>query len=31
LANAISMSNAANDFCQGATFTVALTATGASG
>jgi len=31
LTNAISMSNAANDFCQGATFTVALTATGASG
>jgi hypothetical protein len=30
LANAISMSNAANDSCQGATFTVALTATGAS-
>jgi hypothetical protein len=30
MANAISMSNAANDFCQGATFTVALTATGAS-
>jgi hypothetical protein len=30
LANAISMSNAANDACQGATFTVALTATGAS-
>jgi hypothetical protein len=30
LANAISMANAANDFCQGATFTVALTATGAS-
>lgn len=29
-ANAISMSNAANDSCQGATFTVALTATGAS-
>lgn len=31
LTNAISMSNAANDSCQGATFTVALTATGASG
>jgi hypothetical protein len=31
MANAISMSNAANDSCQGATFTVALTATGASG
>ena len=31
LANAISMSNAANDSCQGATFSVALTATGASG
>ncbi len=31
LANAISMSSAANDSCQGATFTVALTATGASG
>lgn len=30
LTNAISMSNAANDSCQGATFTVALTATGAS-
>ena len=30
LANAISMSNAATDSCQGATFTVALTATGAS-
>jgi hypothetical protein len=30
LANAISMSNAANDSCQGATFTVALTATGTS-
>jgi hypothetical protein len=30
LANAISMSNSANDSCQGATFTVALTATGAS-
>jgi hypothetical protein len=30
LANAISMSNAANDSCQGATFTIALTATGAS-
>lgn len=30
LANAISMGNAANDSCQGATFTVALTATGAS-
>jgi hypothetical protein len=30
LANAISMSNAANDSCQGATFTVALTASGAS-
>jgi len=30
LANAIAMSNAANDSCQGATFTVALTATGAS-
>jgi hypothetical protein len=30
LANAISMDNAANDSCQGATFTVALTATGAS-
>jgi hypothetical protein len=30
LASAISMSNAANDACQGATFTVALTATGAS-
>jgi len=30
LANAISMTNAANDSCQGATFTVALTATGAS-
>jgi hypothetical protein len=30
MANAISMSNAANDSCQGATFTVALTATGAS-
>ena len=30
LANAISMSNAANDSCQGATFSVALTATGAS-
>ena len=30
LANAISMDNVANDSCQGATFTVALTATGAS-
>jgi hypothetical protein len=30
MTNAISMSNAANDSCQGATFTVALTATGAS-
>jgi hypothetical protein len=30
LANAISMTNSANDSCQGATFTVALTATGAS-
>ena len=30
LVGAISMANAANDFCQGATFTVALTATGAS-
>lgn len=30
LTGAISMSNAANDLCQGATFTVALTATGAS-
>lgn len=30
LANAISMDNTANDSCQGATFTVALTATGAS-
>ena len=30
LTNAISMSNTANDSCQGATFTVALTATGAS-
>jgi hypothetical protein len=30
LANAISMSDAANDSCQGATFTVDLTATGAS-
>jgi hypothetical protein len=30
LANAISMDNTANDTCQGATFTVALTATGAS-
>jgi hypothetical protein len=30
LVGAISMTNAANDFCQGATFTVALTATGAS-
>lgn len=30
LANAISMNNTANDSCQGATFTVALTATGAS-
>ena len=30
LANAVSMSNAANDSCQGATFTVALSATGAS-
>lgn len=30
LASAISMTNAANDSCQGATFTVALTATGAS-
>ena len=30
LANAISMDNAATDSCQGATFTVALTATGAS-
>jgi hypothetical protein len=30
LANAISMDNSANDSCQGATFTVALTATGAS-
>jgi hypothetical protein len=30
MTNAISMANAANDFCQGATFTVALTATGAS-
>jgi len=30
MANAISMSNAATDSCQGATFTVALTATGAS-
>jgi len=31
LATAVSMDNAANDSCQGATFTVALTATGASG
>lgn len=30
LANAISMDDTANDSCQGATFTVALTATGAS-
>ena len=30
LANAISMDNTANDSCQGAAFTVALTATGAS-
>jgi hypothetical protein len=30
LANAISMTNSANDSCQGATFTVALTATGVS-
>jgi hypothetical protein len=30
LAGAISMDNTANDACQGATFTVALTATGAS-
>lgn len=30
LASAVSMSNAANDACQGASFTVALTATGAS-
>jgi hypothetical protein len=30
LADAISMDNSANDVCQGATFTVALTATGAS-
>jgi hypothetical protein len=30
LANAILMDNTANDACQGATFTVALTATGAS-
>jgi len=30
MANAISMDNTANDSCQGATFTVALTATGAS-
>lgn len=30
MANAVSMSNSANDSCQGATFTVALTATGAS-
>jgi hypothetical protein len=30
LANAISMDNTANDSCQGATFTIALTATGAS-
>jgi hypothetical protein len=30
LANAITMDNTANDSCQGATFTVALTATGAS-
>jgi hypothetical protein len=30
VANAISMDNTANDACQGATFTVALTATGAS-
>jgi hypothetical protein len=30
LANAISMDNTANDSCQGATFTVALIATGAS-
>jgi hypothetical protein len=30
LANAISMSNSASDSCQGATFTIALTATGAS-
>jgi hypothetical protein len=30
LANAISMDNTANDSCQGAIFTVALTATGAS-
>src|SRR5436189_5551309 len=30
LSNAIAMSNAANDSCQGAAFTVALTATGAS-
>jgi len=30
LVGAISMTNAANDSCQGATFTVALTATGAS-
>ena len=31
LANAISMDNTANDSCQGATFSVVLTATGASG
>jgi hypothetical protein len=30
LASAISMDNTANDSCQGATFTIALTATGAS-
>jgi hypothetical protein len=30
IANAVSMDNTANDACQGATFTVALTATGAS-
>jgi len=30
LVNAISMDNTSNDACQGATFTVALTATGAS-
>lgn len=31
MANAISMASTANDSCQGATFTVALSATGASG
>lgn len=30
LANAVTMDNTSNDSCQGATFTVALTATGAS-